>query len=233
MRRWPGFAAAGVGVALVALWLRSGDQAPAQRAPASEPAPGGAATATPRAGSTGPPSEAPAAPAAPGRERSFASAGEAAPETAAPVAAVTGPPPRPGRAAAPPRPQAPAPPEAPGRQADGAAVTAALRRFSAADAALYGRLDKAGLESGPEVDALLALRRAGASAAELRAFVEQRFPPKAMLRALTLAWIDRELGNAAPADDSRGEAGERDRADGPATLPSLGHIETEPARTGR
>jgi hypothetical protein len=88
------------------------------------------------------------------------------------------------------------------RQASARSVERVLRRMTPMELSLYRELERARKAPPREAEELLAHYRAGASRAELEAFVRKRFPRDAKLRLAAVTWI----AEARPAAGAAGAA---------------------------
>jgi hypothetical protein len=69
------------------------------------------------------------------------------------------------------------------------AMRQAMKRFTPRDLALYAQFHRMGVEAPPETKTLIERRRAGATVAELEAYVRDAFPEDARVRLVATQWI--------------------------------------------
>jgi len=170
MRRLSLLAVAGAALTAAAIfWPRSGADAEA----GAEPEPGGPAEPSPPPVAAEPP------------------------RAGAPQAPATAVPPAPPAAGAPAAP-------APGSEAAALArqqmqaMRMSATRYTPHELSLYARLARMGAVPPPETKALIERRKAGATAAELEAYVRDSFPKDARVQMAAIQWI-RTGAQAAPA----------------------------------
>jgi len=89
------------------------------------------------------------------------------------------------------------------------AIHDALVGATAEGGRLYADIARAGRPIPPEARALVEMKRAGASAADLRAYVQTSFPPDASVRATALKWLRLHTPDPPLAADAAGQARSR------------------------